>query len=256
MFKKDREGKGFLFYISHLALWLLFLPYVALAFYLLYKMFFSLSEISFAAKTLWHIGYTLLLSMVSVFLACLLGIPVAVYMEEFSSGLLWKNTVRTCTLLLSRLPAVFIGLFILVFVRYFLKVEQSFFSSVLALTILSLPYIIMGCSATLRSIPDEYRDAALGLGASANQAFVYVILPRVASRFGWYAFSCLGRVIGETTALFIAVGGFREIQTVALDMLEGAVQTQYAYVLTVILLVVSILIGILGEIFVKAGEGK
>ena len=252
---KTRKGKNSVLGVfSYISLILVLLPYFVLGIYLVIRGIGQASPDLFSDGFWNHALYTVLICLSSVLIACLIGFPVAVYLEEFAGNSVWIQMIRYSLSLLSRLPAVFIGMFVVTILRPQILNGHTFGAALLALTIVSLPAIIQGCRHTLRSIPNYYRNAILGLGASASEAFRYLILPNIVPRFGWYALIALGRAFGETTAVFIAVGGFQSTQTLAVDLLQSTLHSQYAYTYALILLLLSILTGLFGESAANAGE--
>ena len=246
--------RSFLSVLSHLSLFLVLLPYLALAVYLLIRGIGQASPALFDSVFWSHGLYTVTLCVGSVLIACLIGFPAAVYLEEFAGNSPWFQVLRYSLSLLSRLPAVFVGMFVVTMFRPQVLLGHSFSSSLLALSIVILPAIIQGCRHALQSIPNHYRNAILSLGATGSDAFRYLIFPYIVPRFGWYALIALGRAIGETTAVFIAAGGFQATQSIAVDVLESTLHSQYAFTYALILLVFSFLTGILGEFAANAGE--
>jgi phosphate transport system permease protein len=58
----------------------------------------------------------------------------------------------------------------------------------------------------LRAVPDAYREAALGLGASRWQMVYRVLLPAAKNGLVAAALLGVGRAIGETMAVLMATG--------------------------------------------------
>ena len=58
-----------------------------------------------------------------------------------------------------------------------LKFGVSILSGALTLGAMTLPVIIGSCEEALRAVPDTYREASLGLGATKWQTIYRVVLP-------------------------------------------------------------------------------
>lgn len=58
---------------------------------------------------------------------------------------------------------------------------RGFWGSVLALTVISYPYVFLPVAARLRQLPGSLEEAALLLGSSPRATFVRVVLPQISS---------------------------------------------------------------------------
>ena len=84
----------------------------------------------------------------------------------------------------------------------------SILSGCLTLGFLTLPVIIGTAEEALRSVPDTYREASLGLGATKWQTIYKVVLP--AALPGMLTGTILGisRAAGETAAIMFTAAVF------------------------------------------------
>lgn len=146
--------------------------------------------------------------------AVLLGVPVgimtAMYMAFFAS----KRTLRVlqpAVELLAGIPSVVYGFFgLVVIVPLVDRLPRSNGSCILTASILLgimiLPTIISVSESALRSVPEEYYEGSLALGATHGRSVFRVILP--AARSGVLAALILGvgRAVGETMAVIMVAG--------------------------------------------------
>jgi phosphate transport system permease protein len=78
----------------------------------------------------------------------------------------------------------------------------------LTLTILNLPTVMRTSEEAIKAVPDSYREASLGLGASRWYTVKKVILPCAVPGITTGAILTIGRIIGESAAIIYTVGIF------------------------------------------------
>jgi phosphate transport system permease protein len=121
------------------------------------------------------------------------GVMVAVYLSEYSSqsSVLYKAT-RLAVSNLAGVPSIVFGLFGLGFFVKFIGAttdrlfyggqlvfgQPSILWAALTLAVLTMPVVILTTEDTLRSIPNEYREASMALGATKFQTILRVVLPQ------------------------------------------------------------------------------
>ena len=76
-----------------------------------------------------------------------------------------------------------------------------------------LPTIVSICLDSLESVPKEYYEGALALGATNEQATFKVMLPAAKSGVLAGVVLAVGRAIGETMAVIMVIGGSTDIPT-------------------------------------------
>jgi phosphate transport system permease protein len=144
---------------------------------------------------------TILLSFGAMAIAFPLGVCSAIYLHEYarSGGVL--RFIRFAINNLAGVPSVIFGLFGLAFFVTWMGFGVSILSGILTLGFLVLPVIIGTSEEALRSVPQTYREASLGLGATKWQTIRHVVLP--AALPGMLTGSILGlsRAAGETAAI-------------------------------------------------------
>lgn len=151
---------------------------------------------------------TLLLSLGAMLVAFPWGIASAIYLNEYARPGLAVRIVRLGISNLAGVPSVVFGLFGLAFFVTWCKFGVSILSGVLTLGVLILPVIIGTAEEALRSVPQTYREASLGLGATKWQTIYRVVLP--AAFPGMLTGSILGisRAAGETAAIMFTAAVF------------------------------------------------
>lgn len=151
---------------------------------------------------------TALLALGSLCISFPLGVASAVYLHEYAGRSRFAVWVRLGVNNLAGVPSVIFGLFGLSFFVTFCGLGVSLLSGILTLAVLTLPVIISTAEEALRSVPDSYREASLGLGASKSQTIVRVVLPCALPGMLTGAILAVARAAGETAAIMFTAAVF------------------------------------------------
>jgi phosphate transport system permease protein len=167
---------------------------------------------------------TLLVVGLTTVITVPLGLATAVYLTETRGKS--RGLIRTLLQAMSGLPSVVTGLFI-----YSMLIVSGFtayagWAGSLALIPLMLPTISRVAEESLRLVPLELRNGALGLGAPAWRAFLMVTLPAAKSGLVTAVLLGVARVIGETAPLLLTT--FAANNT-SFNMFEGGLATLPTY---------------------------
>lgn len=146
-------------------------------------------------------------SLAVVVLTALIAVPVgigaAVYLEEYADDGKIAHIIEVNIANLAGVPSVIYGLLGLeVFVRL-AALGQSVLAGALTLALLVLPIVIMSAREALRTVPDDLREASLGLGATRWQTIRGVVLPMALPGMLTGAILAISRAIGETAPLLV-----------------------------------------------------
>lgn len=151
---------------------------------------------------------TIILSLGTMVVAFPLGVASAIYLKEYATP---GRTVRIIRLGINNLagvPSVVFGLFGLAFFVTFFSMGVSILAGILTLGILVLPVIIGTAEEALKSVPQTYREASLGLGATKWQTIRLVVLPAAMPGMLTGAILGLSRAAGETAAIMFTASVF------------------------------------------------
>ena len=162
-------------------------------------------------------------SIYSTIGAVILGVPLAIgtaiLLAEIAPQTV-RDLFRPLIELLAGIPSVIYGLFGMIvlapLIRNFEVIGNSGFgllNASIILAIMILPTITNITEDALNAVPDSYRKASYGLGATKWQTIRSVVLP--AARSGIIAAIILGigRALGETMALIMVIGNSIAIPT-------------------------------------------
>lgn len=144
---------------------------------------------------------TLCLSVGAIITAMPVGIASAVYLNEYARPGRTLRLIRLGINNLAGVPSVVFGLFGLAFFVVILKMGVSIIAGALTLGAMSLPVIIGATEEALKAVPDTYREASLGLGATKWQTIWRVVLPSALPGILTGAILGISRAAGETAPI-------------------------------------------------------
>lgn len=159
--------------------------------------------------------YMILGSIYATIGAILIGVPIGLLTAVFLSEIAPIGLVRImkpAIELLAGIPSVLFGAFGLgIIVPFIYKITpksqgQSLLAVICVLTIMILPTIISLTESSLRAVPNSYREASLGLGASKIQTIFKTVVPAAKSGILSATMLGIGRAIGETMAVMMIAG--------------------------------------------------
>jgi len=217
---KDRFATSLAFVFLALTI----LPLAFVAFYVI-KKGIKLISLSFLTHSMAGVGplsagggiyHAILGTMEQVLLASLIAIPlgllVAIYITEYAGGPL-ATAVRFLIDVMTGIPSIVAGLFILAF--WVLALGQGFsgFAGALALAILELPIIVRSAEEMIKLVPMSLREASYALGVRKWKTVLKVVLPTAMSGIVTGVMLAVARVVGETAPVLLVVGNNDFIHT-------------------------------------------
>lgn len=149
---------------------------------------------------------TLYVIVLTLLIALPLGVGAAIYLTEYAKNKKFAALIEFATETLSGIPSIIYGLVgMLVFVRLF-GFGTSLLSGCFTLVIMILPTIIRTTQESLKTVPQSYREGALGLGATKWHMIRTIILPSSISGIVTGCILSIGRIVGESAALLFTAG--------------------------------------------------
>jgi phosphate transport system permease protein len=135
-----------------------------------------------------------------------IGILAAVFLAEFVRDTKLARWIGFATNVLSGVPSIVAGTFIYSMLVLTTK-QYSAFAGGVALAVLMLPVIVRTSTEALELVPQDLRQAAVGLGASRFQAVSQVVLPAALPGILTGTMLGIARAAGETAPIiFTALG--------------------------------------------------
>ncbi len=159
--------------------------------------------------------------MIVVLLVCLpISVAAAIYLEEFAAKNRFTAFIEVNISNLAAVPSIVFGILALAaFIEFgggVLGIEALRRSAPLvgglALSLMTLPTIIISTRAALTAVPPSIRDAALGLGASRMQTVFHHVLPLAMPGILTGTIIGLAAALGETAPLLL-IGMVAFVQT-------------------------------------------
>jgi phosphate transport system permease protein len=151
---------------------------------------------------------TFCLSLGAILVALPIGVASAIYLNEYARPGRAVRVIRLGINNLAGVPSVVFGLFGLAFFVVYLKMGVSILAGSLTLGALTLPVIIGSAEEALRAVPDTYREASLGLGATKWQTIYRVVLPTALPGILTGAILGISRAAGETAPIMFTAAVF------------------------------------------------
>ena len=148
------------------------------------------------------------LTLLSIGIALPLGVLTAIFIDSYGKPEFLVRLVKLAIDSLAGMPSIIYGLFgMAIFVGAF-HLGVSMLAGSLTLAILALPIIINNSLEALRSVPIDFRDASLALGASKRQTILKVQLPAALPGILTGSIISVGRVTGETAPILFTAATF------------------------------------------------
>ena len=177
---------------------------------------------------------TLYVMVVTLIVVIPLGVGAAVYLTEYARGRRLVRTIEFANETLAGIPSILYALVgALLFVRV-LGLRKTLLSGALTLAIMTLPILIRTTQESLKTVPQAYREGALGLGAGKWHMIRTVVLPGSMDGIVTGCILAVGRVAGETAVLLFTAGMATGLQNFStwegLTQSSGATLTVALYV--------------------------
>ena len=168
------------------------------------------------------------------------GTPLAFFTAVFLSKVAsqkYKNIFLSGINLLAGIPSVvygLVGMLVLVpFVRntFNLSDGASLFSAIIVLSIMIYPSIVKVSVNALDSVPKEYEEASLALGATKIETYFRVSVPAAKSGIIASIVLGVGRAIGEAMAVMMVSGNVSNMPKLfeSVRFLTTAVASEMSY---------------------------
>ena len=152
-------------------------------------------------------------------LALVMAVPLSILCSIFMAEVAQDNVrkfLQPVIQTLAGIPSVvygFFGLIVLVPIirNNFGGTGFSIFTAAIILAIMILPTIISVSQDALRSVPKQFKEASLGLGATNWQTIRHIIFPAALPGIVTAVILGMGRAIGETLAVIMVAGNVTQI---------------------------------------------
>jgi phosphate transport system permease protein len=154
------------------------------------------------------VGHAIIGSFEQVAIASIVAVPlgllVAIYITEYG-GNKFASAVRFLIDVMTGIPSIVAGLFVLAF--WIIAMGQGFsgFAGSLALSVIELPIVVRTSEEMIRLVPSALREASYALGIPKWKTITRVVLPAASTGITTGVMLAIARVIGETAPLLLVV---------------------------------------------------
>ncbi|MEV0346321.1 phosphate ABC transporter permease PstA [Nonomuraea sp. NPDC050680] len=210
---KDRVVQG----LVYLAFALAVVPLVSVL-WLVIKNGLGRFDLDFLTHSMRNIGardagggayHAIIGTLEQVLLASIISVPIglltAIYLVEYGNGGRLSRYISFFVDVMTGVPSVVAGLFILAFWVLFLGQPFSGFAGALALSILMMPTVVRSAEEMLRLVPNDLREASYALGVAKWRTIMKVVLPTALTGIITGVMLAVARVAGETAPLLLTV---------------------------------------------------
>ena len=214
---------------------------------------------------------SLLVTGLSIALSVPISILCATYLSQVASPAV-REIAKPIIEMLAAVPSVVYGFVALVIIADMIQsafhnpIRLNALNASVVLTLMVAPTIVSISEDAISSVPQEYKEAALALGASKWEMIRDVVLPSSLSGIFVAVMLGIGRAIGETMAVLMAAGNaavvtfnpLASVETmtavIAIEMGEVTFNSTHFYALFavgVVLFVFTLVINLVAQVIVR-----
>lgn len=153
---------------------------------------------------------TIIFTLATLVISVPIGILAAIYLTEYISQGLVAGVIKFGADALAGIPSIVFGLFGFAFFVVLLKPITggwSLASGALTAAFMILPTIIRTTEEAIKAVPVSFREGSYALGATKWQTVSRIILPSAMPGVITGVILSIGRIVGETAALLLTLGG-------------------------------------------------
>ncbi len=214
---------------------------------------------------------TFMVSFGALFIAIPIGIGTSAYLAEVAPPQV-RELVKPLIEILAGIPSVvvgFLGILVVgpVIARIFnVSHGLTALNGAILLAVMALPTIISISEDAIGSVPQEFKQASLALGATRWQTLTQVTLPAASSGIFASIMLGMGRAIGETMTVLMACGNAPAIPrsyldsiqtmtaTIAIELgetVQGGLHYQSLFVIGFLLFVMTFVVNLISDIILE-----
>ena len=149
---------------------------------------------------------TLYIIFVAMLIVLPLGVGAAIYLTEYAQGRRVVEVIEFAAETLTGIPSIIFGLVGMLFFIQTMGLAPGILAGGLTLVIMILPTIVRTTQESLKTVPQSYREGALGLGAGKWHMVRTVVLPNAIDGIVTGCILAVGRIVGESAALLFTAG--------------------------------------------------
>lgn len=172
-----------------------------------------------------NIVNTLLIILLTMLIATPIGVGAAIYLNEYAKPGRFVQIIEFATEVLSGIPSIIFGLFGMMFFGETLGLGYSILTGSLTLILMVLPLITRNTQEALKTVPNGYRNGAIGLGAGKWYMIRTILIPSSMPGIITGVILAIGRIVGESAALLFTAGSAKLLPKGFLGIFEKIFQS-------------------------------
>lgn len=149
---------------------------------------------------------TLYIILVAMVIVLPLGVGAAIYLTEYAENRKLVSLIEFAAETLTGIPSIIFGLVGMLFFVQKMNLQAGILAGGLTLVVMILPTILRTTQESLKTVPQSYREGALGLGAGKWRMVRTVVLPNAIDGIVTGCILAVGRIVGESAALLFTAG--------------------------------------------------
>ena len=149
---------------------------------------------------------TIYVIVVTLIVVLPLGVGAAIYLTEYAQNRKLVAVIEFANETLAGIPSILYAMVgVLVFCQT-LGLQKTLLAGSMTLVIMTLPIVIRTTQESLKTVPDSYREGALGLGAGKWRMVRTIVLPSSMDGIVTGCILAVGRIVGESAVLLFTAG--------------------------------------------------
>ena len=149
---------------------------------------------------------TLYIILVAMVIVLPLGVGAAIYLTEYAENKKLVSLIEFAAETLTGIPSIIFGLVGMLFFVQKMNLQAGILAGGLTLVVMILPTVMRTTQESLKTVPQSYREGALGLGAGKWRMVRTVVLPNAIDGIVTGCILAVGRIVGESAALLYTAG--------------------------------------------------
>ena len=172
-----------------------------------------------------NIVNTILIILMTMLIATPIGVGSAIYLNEYAKPGRIVTIIEYATETLSGIPSIIFGLFGMMFFGEKLGLGYSLWTGSLTLILMVLPLLTRNTQEALKTVPDSYRNGAIGLGSGKWHMIRTILLPSAMPGILTGSILAVGRIVGESAALIFTAGSAKLLPKSFEGLLQKTMQS-------------------------------
>lgn len=149
---------------------------------------------------------TLFVVVLTLVIALPLGVGAAIYLTEYAKNRRLAAAIQFAADILAGIPSILYALVGVILFCTAMGLRKTLVAGSLTLVMMVLPTILRTTQESLRTVPQSYREGALGLGATRWYMIRTIVLPSSLEGIVTGCILAVGRIVGESAALLFTAG--------------------------------------------------